>query len=143
MAVDPGGSVLWVADREYQCLRKVLLVEEAPGYPSSELESRDGVHWLKKRYRPPVSVGLLGSPQGLAMDADNWGVLVLDRGRLYHFVEDEPTPWKVVASFPSQLIDAGPSGLTVDPYDNVAFVATRNSQIWRVDLATDACVQRR
>ena len=138
LAVDPGGSVLWIADKEYQCLRKLLLVYANPGYALTDLDTVGENHWHNKRYRPPANVGVLGSPQGLALDPGGWGVLVADTGRLYRFAEGESPEWTVLATFPPALIAAGPSGLAVDPFQDLAFVATRAGQIWRVELGPPA-----
>lgn len=137
LTVDPYGSVLWVADREFQCLRKLLLVEGSPGPPAADLEPVSGIgFWQKTRFRPPANVGLLGSPQGIAMDPGGSGVLVVDRARLYSFTEAETPAWRAVATFKQALVEAGPSGVAVDAFQNVAFVSTRTGAIWRVDLAT-------
>ncbi len=133
LATDDHASLLWVADREYQCLRKLLLV---PGkYPAAQYEQAAFGWWHRTQFRPGRAVGVLGDPQGIAMDPNGWAVYVTDRGRLWRFTEGEATPWVVMAEYPADLVAAGPCGLALDDYDNVIYLSTRLGQLWKCTLA--------
>lgn len=134
VATDPYGSMVWVADRENQCLRK-LLVGSSRTDSAVEPDASGAGAWVKKRYCPPGTIGM-GTPHGVTMDPNGWAVYVVDRGRAYRFVDDPAGDgeWKVLCNFPSALVTARPSGLALDPYDNILYIATMKSGLWRLKL---------
>jgi DNA-binding beta-propeller fold protein YncE len=130
LAADPALSLVWVADADFQCLRKWVSSQGAAAYAASELETTSGGAWLRRRFRPPASLGL-GSPLGLAMDPHGNRVYLHDRGRLLAFSE-APNRWELLGVFPNRLIEQGPSGLACDRFGEHLFVATEQGALWKV-----------
>lgn len=128
---DPAMSLIWVADTDYQCLRKLISPAASGRYPASDLESAGPLgSWHRRRYRPPATLGM-GSPIGLAMDIYGWAVYVHDRSRLYQFV-DSTGEWKVLGTFPPELLQELPSGLTTDRFGNLLFLTTERGSLWKI-----------
>ncbi|MBS2040173.1 hypothetical protein JST97_34620 [bacterium] len=131
IACDPAMGLIWVADSDYQCLRKFLGPTASTGYPASELESSGALgNWQRKQFRPPASIGM-GSPVGLAMDKQGWAVLVHDRARLYRFIESTSS-WELWGSFPATMRAELPSGMCTDAFGNVVFVTTEGGSLWKI-----------
>ncbi|ODT56773.1 hypothetical protein ABS71_21390 [bacterium SCN 62-11] len=128
---DPAMSLVWIADTDFQCLRKLLSPEGSAAYPAADLESAGSLgNWHRKRFRPPATLGM-GSPVGLAMDAQGWAVFVHDRARLYRFV-DGTGDWAVLGEFPPELRQDLPSGMTTDRFGTVFFVTTERGSLWKI-----------
>lgn len=128
---DPAMSLVWVADPDYQCLRKLVSPEAAGAYPAADMESAGALgSWHRKRFRPPGTLSM-GSPVGLAMDSQGWGVLVHDRARLYRFIDGTNT-WELLGQFPPALIAELPSGMSTDRYGSVLFLTTERGSLWKV-----------
>ena len=131
IACDPAMGLIWVADSDYQCLRKFLAAGPSSAYPAADLESSGGSgYWHRKQFRPPATLGM-GSPIGLAMDRHGWAVLVHDRSRLYRFVDSTNT-WTLWGSFPPDLRSELPSGMCTDAFGNVVFVTTERGSLWKI-----------
>ncbi len=128
---DPAMSLIWVADSDYQCLRKLLSPSASSAYPGTDLESAGTLgNWHRKRFRPPATLGM-GSPIGLAMDLQGWAVYVHDRSRLYQFV-DSTGAWTLLGTFPPDLLQDLPSGMTTDRFGNVFFLTTERGSLWKI-----------
>ncbi len=128
---DPAMSLIWVADTDYQCLRKLVGPEGSTSYPATDLESAGPLgNWHRRRFRPPATLGL-GSPVGLAMDSHGWAVFVHDRARLYRFV-DSTDQWTLLGSFPPELLQDLPSGMSTDRFGNVFFLTTERGSLWKI-----------
>lgn len=135
------GSVLWVADTENQCLRKLFINFADPtalpnGYPANELEIAPGVgFWLQQRYRFPNG---MGAPQGVTADSNAWAIYTIDRAYLYRMVEPNPgtTNWSRFP-VPTDLSDAGPSGLALDEFNNLLYISTKNGELWKYQLGSN------
>lgn len=124
-------SLIWVADSDYQCLRKLLSPSASSAYPGTDLESAGTLgNWHRKRFRPPATLGM-GSPIGLAMDLQGWAVYVHDRSRLYQFV-DSTGAWTLLGTFPPDLLQDLPSGMTTDRFGNVFFLTTERGSLWKI-----------
>lgn len=131
IACDPAMGLIWVADSDYQCLRKFLGPTASANYPPAELESAGALgNWHRQQFRPPANIGM-GSPVGLAMDKFGWAVLVHDRARLYRFVESS-NHWDLLGNFPPDLRSEMPSGICTDAFGNVAFVTTERGSLWKI-----------
>lgn len=131
IACDPAMSLIWVADADYQCLRKLIVPEATSAYPAADLESAGPLgSWHRKRFRPPATMGM-GSPIGVAMDAHGWAVFVHDRARLYRFV-DTTGSWTLLGTFPPDLRRDLPSGLTTDRFGNLFFLTTERGSLWKL-----------
>ena len=131
LACDPAMSLIWVADSDYQCLRKLLSPEAAAAYPAADLESAGTLgSWHRRRFRPPATTGM-GSPVGLAMDSQGWAVFVHDRARLYRFV-DSTGEWTVLGNFPAELRQELPSGITTDRFGNIFFLTSERGSLWKI-----------
>jgi hypothetical protein len=131
---DPSMTLIWVADQDYQCLRKLICSAAAAAYPASQLESAGALgSWHRTRFRPPAVMGM-GSPVGLAMDPLGWACYVHDRARLYRFIDGSLT-WELLGELPAGLIDEAPSGLATDRFGNQLFVSTEQGSLWKVKAA--------
>lgn len=138
IATDPTGSVLIVADTENQSLRK-LFIDLTPfptppeGYQADQLELEQGVgYWLKERLRHPQG---MGAPQGVVVGSTGWNYYTIDRAFLYNLIEEAPGvyDWKREQLSP-ELSQAGPSGLTLDEYNNLIFITSKDGRLWRYHL---------
>ena len=129
VACDPYASLIWVADSENQCLRK--LMRNGPGGPDTESDPGGQGFWAKKEYRPS-SAPFLGSPRGVAMDPNGWAVYVLDGGRLWEYVE-EGDKW-TATDLPPAVAAAVPSGLALDSHNSVLYVNCGGTQIQKYNL---------
>lgn len=128
---DPAMSLIWVADADYQCLRKLVSSEASARYSATDLESGGTLgNWHRRRFRPPATLGM-GSPIGLAMDIHGWAVFVHDRARLYRFV-DSSDQWTLLGTFPPELLRDLPSGMTTDRFGNVFFLTTERGSLWKI-----------
>ncbi|MCW5872359.1 MAG: hypothetical protein KIS61_34230 [Candidatus Eremiobacteraeota bacterium] len=128
---DPAMSLIWVADVDYQCLRKLVSPEASAHYSPTELESAGPLgNWHRRRFRPPASLGL-GSPIGLAMDSHGWAVYVHDRARLYRFV-DSTGEWSLLGTLDENLRQDLPSGMTTDRYGSLFFLTTERGSLWKI-----------
>lgn len=131
LAADPALSMVWVADHDYQCVRKLLSARAAAAYPATELESAGAFgSWHKTRFRPPASMGF-GAPVGLAMDPQGWALFVHDGGRLYRF-RDGNGGWDLLGSLPPALVAEGASGLACDRYAGWLYLSTLQGSLWKV-----------
>ncbi|MBI3924170.1 MAG: hypothetical protein HY319_01390 [Armatimonadetes bacterium] len=134
VATDLFGSLVWVADREFQCLRKLLVTSTPPPYPAADLEAEPGVgYWHRTRFRPAQG---MAQPAGVAMDPNGWAVYVLDQGALRRFVDDTGE-WTVLSELPEDLIRAGPAGLAHDPFANVFYVNSRRGSRYKYTFSSD------
>lgn len=130
LAADPWLSVVWVADYDYQCLRKLLSPQAAANYPAAQLEPAGAIgSWHRTRFRPPAALGF-GGPVGLGMDPQGWGVLVHDGSRLYRFAEGNGG-WQVLGTMPAALIAEGPQGLTCDRFAGRVYLSTMQGGLWK------------
>jgi len=128
---DPAMSLIWVADQDNQCLRKLISSEASSLYPASQLESAGSWgNWHRTQFRPPPTLGF-GSPVGLAMDPQGWGLYVHDKARLYRFL-DHADQWELLGSFPPALIDEGPSGMATDRFGHRLYLTTWRGSLWKV-----------
>lgn len=132
---DTAMSLIWVADQDYQCLRKWLGPAASALYPAAQLESAGGIgNWHRSRFRPPATMGF-GSPCGLAMDPLGWGVYVHDGSRLYRFLDGE-NRWELLGSMPAALVEARPSGLCTDRFGHQVYLCTQQGSLWKVRAST-------
>ena len=135
VACDPAMSLIWVADQDYQCLRKLVCPAAAAAYPAAQLESAGALgSWHRNRFRPPPALGM-GSPAGLAMDPLGWAVYVHDRARLYRYL-DGPQTWELLGTLPLALVQEIPSGLATDRYGSQIYLATEQGSLWKVKATT-------
>lgn len=126
LTTDPFGTLVWVADREHNCLRKFLFGPTIPpGYPNPGLNLEAWPasgpvrgYWDRRSFRPPND--FLGTPEGIAVTAGGSHVLVVDRGTLWAFEETSS------ASTWVRLVDVGsagrPAGLAIDPSGTCAYI---------------------
>lgn len=131
VACDAFGTLVWVADRDHQCLRKLLL-QPAPGYSAAELEACPEGFWHRTEFRPTEV--WIGSPQGVAVDPSGWAVYVVDGGRLYRFI-DSSNEWSVLATLPAVVAQAGPSGLALDSTNNVLYINCSKGKLVKFKLS--------
>jgi len=132
---DPAMSLIWVADHDHQCLRKLLCPAASTLYPAAQLESAGALgSWHRNRFRPPANMGF-GSPAGLAMDPLGSGVLVHDGARLYRFLDGE-NRWELLGNLPSALAEARPSGLCTDRFGHQIYLCTQQGSLWKVRATT-------
>lgn len=139
VACDPYVSVAWVSDQENQCIRKLFL-QPAPAYPAADLDgpaaSGTNVFWHNREFRPSTLVGF-GNPQGIAMDPYAWAVYVVDRSRLYRYI-DSLDEWTVLGTFPDPQIQEGVSGLAMDPYNNLLYLNTLSGNLYELKIPNQA-----
>jgi len=141
VATDPAGSVVLVADTENQCLRKLFVNLGSPtsrpdGYDSEDLERAPKVgYWLKERMRHPQG---MGAPQGVALNSTGWVAYTVDRAYLYQMIESQPGQyeWKRFRLDP-ELAEASPSGLTLDEFNNLIFLVTKNGELWKYHIPSN------
>jgi len=127
-------TLVWVADQDYQCLRKLICPAAQAAYPAVQLESAGALgSWHRTRFRPPAQMGM-GSPSGLAMDPLGWAVFVHDRARLYRFV-DSSQSWDLLGDLPLDLINESPSGLSTDRFGNQLYLSSEQGSLWKVKAA--------
>ncbi len=132
-AVDPFGSLVWVADRENNCLRKFLLSADTPAYPAGLVERWPGSgpvqgYWDNRSFRP--SNGFLGTPLGVAMDKEGYAVYVLDGSGIWSFVEtDGATAWQKKFTFSANI---RPAGLELDQFGDVFYVNCSDGRLMKV-----------
>ena len=130
VAVDPLGSLIWVADQENQCLRKFVF--QGPAGPAFEPNVGGVGYWQKQPVQPPANI-TMGAPQGVAMDSQGWAVYVVDRARLYRYVDDTGE-WLVLGEFSDAVIRQGLSGISLDSFGNVLFVNTNQGKLYKLPL---------
>jgi hypothetical protein len=131
VAADPALSLIWVADYEFQCLRKLLSPQAAAAYPAADLESAGPLGmWHRTRFRPPSPMGF-GAPVGLAMDPLGWGVFVHDCSRLYRF-RDGNGGWQLLGDMPPALQAESPSGMACDRFGGWLYLCTGQGSLWKV-----------
>ncbi|MBT9583085.1 hypothetical protein IV102_07040 [bacterium] len=131
---DPAMTLVWVADQDYQCLRKLICPAARAAYPVAQLESAGTLgSWHRTRFRPPAQLGM-GSPLGLAMDPLGWAVFVHDRARLYRFIDSSQT-WELLGDLPPALINESPSGLSTDRFGNQLYLSSQQGSLWKVKAA--------
>lgn len=138
LAVDRAGSVAWVADTEYECLRMLVLGAGRRPSPAADFEEEPGLGWwCRRRFRPPEG---MGAPQGVAVNPWGSAVLAVD-GRELHLLEFRPRAggghsesWNRVA-LPEALVAARPSGICLDPFRNVVYLNTRAGEVWKHTVA--------
>ncbi len=143
VAVDASGSVVWVADTENRCLRKLLL--SGPPSPREDFEEEPGVGWWsRRRFHPEEG---MGAPQGVAVNPWSSAVLCATESDLW-VLDFLPGPsagflesWKRVP-LPADLVRARPSGVCLDPYRNVVYLNTRSGQLWKHTLAPPGTFSR-
>lgn len=137
VAVTASGDLLWVADGEGACLRKLRLGPSSLGLPEDLYEPEPGLgSWSRTLYRPPEG---MGSPRGVAVNP--WGsvVVTVDEDTLW-ILEFLPDPgggcrevW-IRRALPAELVAALPSGVAFDPYRSVVYLNTRAGQVWKASL---------
>ncbi len=136
IVTDPYASLVWVCDQENQCLRKLLLQASPTGYAPGELDgpaaSGYAAYWVNKEYKPAANY-MFGSPQGIAMDKYGWGVYVVDRSRLYRFVDSDST-WTVMGTFPAAVVNQGVSGLAMDAFNNMLYINTLEGTVYECKI---------
>lgn len=131
IASDPALTLVWVADEDYQCLRKLLCPQAAAAYPAAQLESAGALgSWHRTRFRPPATIGM-GSPVGVTMDPMGHAVYVHDRARLYRFIDASNT-WEMLGNLPTPLINEGPSGLACDRFGSHLYLNSKQGSLWKV-----------
>jgi len=143
VAADASGSVVWVADTENRCLRKLLL-GDGPA-PGRDFEEEPGVGWwCRRRYRPDAGLGV---PQGLAVNPWSSAVLCVSDSDLW-VLDFFPGPsgdfqesWRRIP-LPQDLVGARPSGLCLDPFRSVVYLNTRSGQLWKHTLAAPGVFSR-
>ncbi len=143
VAVDASGSVLWVADTENMCLRKLLM--HGLSAPSQDFEEEPGVGWWsRRRYRPDAG---LATPQGLAVNPWSSAVLCVTESDLW-VLDFVPGPsgifqesWKRTP-LPEDLVRARPSGICLDPFRSVVYLNTRSGQLWKHTLSPPGSFNR-
>ncbi len=136
LATDDYASLVWVVDREHNCLRKFLWSSDAPAptYPPSLLEAWPPApaavqgYWDIRSFRP--GNGFLGTPQGIAMDEQGHAVFVLDRAGIWSFIEtDGASAWQRVYTFPSAT---RASGLATDQFGGVFYVNCADGRLLKI-----------
>jgi hypothetical protein len=135
VVIDPYATLVWVADRENDCLRKFLRsATPPPGYPASFLEpwpnaSAPVGFWDTRSFRP--SGDFLGTPAGLAMSDGGSRVFVADAGGLWVFEEaDTAIPWKRLCDYSgSGGTPPKPAGLACDRFGTVVYVNCYDGRI--------------
>jgi hypothetical protein len=136
IATDPYASLVWVCDQENQCLRKLLLQAGPTGYVPGELDgppaSGTQAYWVNRQYKPAANL-MLGNPQGIAMDKFGWAVYVVDRSRLYRYIDSDNT-WTVMGKFDQAQIDQGISGLAMDSYNNLLYLNTLEGKLYEITI---------
>ena len=90
--------------------------------------------WDNTLYRPGNLMGM-GSPQGVAMDSQGWAVYVVDRARLYRYLDDVPQ-WTVLGNLPTAAIDEGISGLALDSLDSLLYINTNRGKFYKIKVPT-------
>ncbi len=143
LATDPYGSLVWVADRENNCLRKFLLSPDTPAYPPSLVEPWPETgpvqgFWDTRSFRP--GNGFLGTPLGVAMDKEGYAVYVLDGSGIWSFVEtDGPNAWQKKFTFAS---GTRPAGLEMDSFGDVFYVNCSDGRLIKVRPGTPWVAQQ-
>jgi hypothetical protein len=128
VAIDPLGSLVWVADEDNQCLRKFVFSGGAA--PAFEPNAGGLGSWQVQPVLPPATMGL-GAPQGIAMDNQGWAVYLVDRARLYRYV-DETSQWLVLGELPSAVIHNGLSGISMDAFGTMLYLNTLQGQAYKL-----------
>lgn len=138
IATDPYASLVWVCDQENQCLRKLLLQASPTGYGPGELDgppaSGTQAYWVNKQYKPAANL-MLGNPQGIAMDKFGWAVYLVDRSRLYRYIDSDNT-WTVMGTFDQAQVKQGISGLAMDSYNNLLYLNTLEGKLYEITIPT-------
>lgn len=131
ITADAALTLIWVADEEHRCLRKLLCPQASSAYPAGQLESAGSFgSWHRTRFRPPAGLGF-GSPAGLAMDPQGHALFVHDRARIYRFIEAQNL-WEVLGELPSGLRQEVASGMATDRFGGHLFLNTLRGTLWKV-----------
>lgn len=134
LASDPGLTLIWVADPDHQCVRKLLCAQAAAAYPPGDLEpAAPQGSWHRRRFRPPAAMGF-GSPAGLAMDPLGDRLYVHDRARLYRY-HDQSGRWDCLSDLPQDLIQESPSGMACDRFTHQLYLTTLQGSLWKASLS--------
>lgn len=137
VAADPALSLVWVADLDNGCLRKLVnsVSAASSGLDGSGEAAGSFGFWDRRKFRPrPADRLAMGTPLALAMDPQGSGVFVHDGCRLYRFDEARSPQWTEWCALDPALVAEGASGMAADRFGSTLFFNTRADSLWKVKL---------